>query len=365
MGNLVTKTERFIERMITTDLHVLKCEGPAGDGPNVGVAIDGSWYRYKWEGDVRDGKPNGMGVKTYLDEGYEGKKEYGEFKDGYPCGLIIEWDKDAIECRDDLDEDDVNGDWDIPVVEVYHCENGWTTKRDVYDSTYHPHKALMEKVQKVAAAARKVATAGKKKGAKRKADLNEHNSKPTKKTTMKVNTTMKASSGPLNPGEDTIVGNYTVRRAYSGFYTCDCPRYKFQKGKLANKVCKHITSLGVSLADQKAGSSVPDKLPPFQLKKRKTMTQDEKNEYSSKSIPELKEMLRNNSQLVGGTKKELISRIVYCIEYGCLPRCQKCGGGRLKKNGRSFKCPGFMDDDEFQYCGFTSNGSDLTFPEWR
>eukprot|EP00039_Didymoeca_costata_P026807 m.16705 g.16705 ORF g.16705 m.16705 type:complete len:281 (+) comp5770_c0_seq1:103-945(+) len=197
---------------------------------------------------------------------------------------------------------------------------------------------------------------------------------PAKKASVKKAPVKKASSVSLDvdvlkPGDEEEVGSYTVMRAYSGYYTCDCPAFKFKKGKVGTKVCKHIESLGIGVKEQQAagggGSSAMKKMPAFKLKKRMTVSKDEKEELQGKTLPDLKDMLRNNSQVVGGTKKELVARIIYCMEFGCLPRCHKCGGGRIKKQGNSFVCPGFMDDDTFQFCGFQSNGSDLDFPDWR
>ena len=45
------------------------------------------------------------------------------------------------------------------------------------------------------------------------------------------------------------------------------------------------------------------------------------------------------SQIRGGNKGDLVERVLLCMEYGCMPRCQECGGGRLKPNGSQFKCP--------------------------
>ena len=54
-----------------------------------------------------------------------------------------------------------------------------------------------------------------------------------------------------------------------------------------------------------------------------------------------------------------------CMEYGCLPRCTECGGGKMKMEaGGGFKCPGYMDDADYVHCGRFTNGEDLTFAEW-
>eukprot|EP00808_Paulinella_micropora_P002282 g32781.t1 len=96
----------------------------------------------------------------------------------------------------------------------------------------------------------------------------------------------------------------------------------------------------------------------------KTITQEQLDELQALKVPDLKAKLKAHAQIVGGSKQELVDRIVSCMEFGCLPKCPECGGGRMKEAGDVFKCPGYMEDDEFQHCGFTCDHTKLTFAEW-
>eukprot|EP00039_Didymoeca_costata_P014146 m.225430 g.225430 ORF g.225430 m.225430 type:complete len:143 (-) comp15957_c2_seq2:2036-2464(-) len=70
--------------------HVLELDGPPGNGVNVGMAVDTQGNGYKWEGDVKDGKANGFGTKTYLSGTVMGYVYYGEYKDGNEWGNRVE-----------------------------------------------------------------------------------------------------------------------------------------------------------------------------------------------------------------------------------------------------------------------------------
>eukprot|EP00331_Platyophrya_macrostoma_P016652 CAMPEP_0176472644 /NCGR_PEP_ID=MMETSP0127-20121128/41864_1 /TAXON_ID=938130 /ORGANISM="Platyophrya macrostoma, Strain WH" /LENGTH=173 /DNA_ID=CAMNT_0017867549 /DNA_START=30 /DNA_END=548 /DNA_ORIENTATION=- len=89
-------------------------------------------------------------------------------------------------------------------------------------------------------------------------------------------------------------------------------------------------------------------------------------ELSSKSQNDLKEMCKKNDQKVTGTKKELIERVAEGKVLGQLPKCTKCGGGRLKydiKKGQ-YTCPGYMEDTKFVKCGAKSNKEDIKREAW-
>ena len=75
-------------------------------------------------------------------------------------------------------------------------------------------------------------------------------------------------------------------------------------------------------------------------------------------------MLRTNDQLTGGTKTELVDRILDRVEQGNLPRCPQCFLGRLRvhTNG-TFSCPGGYDDDEYQACDFVA--VTIERPPWQ
>lgn len=70
----------------------------------------------------------------------------------------------------------------------------------------------------------------------------------------------------------------------------------------------------------------------------------------------LREYLRENDQAMTQAKKdELIERVADGEVFGALPRCPVCGGGKIRfNNKRVYYCPGYMDDDVFQSCTFTS-----------
>ncbi len=68
-------------------------------------------------------------------------------------------------------------------------------------------------------------------------------------------------------------------------------------------------------------------------------------------VEELKDRLKANDQVVSGTKGDLQKRIAECFINGCLPRCPKCNGGRLKLDKKNhYFCPGSYDDDDFVAC---------------
>uniref|UniRef100_A0A7S4J936 PARP-type domain-containing protein n=1 Tax=Prymnesium polylepis TaxID=72548 RepID=A0A7S4J936_9EUKA len=90
--------------------------------------------------------------------------------------------------------------------------------------------------------------------------------------------------------------------------------------------------------------------------------------YSKMTIPQLKALCEANKQLKGGTKPELVERLVDGKMYGALPRCPDCGGGILKvyyPNGKyghagqgKFSCPGYFDDDVWKRCSYTAESAE-------
>eukprot|EP00854_Cymbomonas_tetramitiformis_P021667 gene21667-26060_t len=75
--------------------------------------------------------------------------------------------------------------------------------------------------------------------------------------------------------------------------------------------------------------------------------------YRKMNVGQLKQVLKANHQLLGGTKDELAARCVDGEKWGALPTCPMCGKGRLKvayqghgHGGQgTFSCPGFFDED--------------------
>jgi Histone H1-like nucleoprotein HC2/PADR1 (NUC008) domain len=87
---------------------------------------------------------------------------------------------------------------------------------------------------------------------------------------------------------------------------------------------------------------------------------------TSKTVKELKAMLRANDQVTGGTRGELLDRILDCVEHGNLPRCPQCFLGRLRvRADGSFSCPGGYDDDEYKECSFHAPAGAVVRPPWQ
>jgi len=102
--------------------------------------------------------------------------------------------------------------------------------------------------------------------------------------------------------------------------------------------------------------------------------------FGALKIDQLKDALRENGQLLGGVKEELVDRCVDGFLFGALPRCPECGGAVLKvkypvnESGSGpalyghggqgqFFCPGFYDDDHWHRCKFGS--SDVERTPWK
>jgi hypothetical protein len=70
------------------------------------------------------------------------------------------------------------------------------------------------------------------------------------------------------------------------------------------------------------------------------------------SADRLKEILGANGQAKNGKKAELAEKCADGELLGRIPQCPSCGGGKLRFmwNVSLYKCPGFMDDEEFKNC---------------
>jgi len=75
-------------------------------------------------------------------------------------------------------------------------------------------------------------------------------------------------------------------------------------------------------------------------------------ELDQLAATKLKEECRLNDQKVTGTKKELIERVADGRIKGAIPKCENCGGGRPRFDPKTgnYKCPGYMEDDDFVNC---------------
>lgn len=102
---------------------------------------------------------------------------------------------------------------------------------------------------------------------------------------------------------------------------------------------------------KRGGSSKPA----AKKQKKATLSDEQEQALGSMKIDDLKQRLRDNDQVMTGTKQELLDRIRNCVANGCLPRCPKCFGGRLKKGSKGYYCPGSYDDDKFLRCSYKSN----------
>lgn len=95
---------------------------------------------------------------------------------------------------------------------------------------------------------------------------------------------------------------------------------------------------------------------------QKSKIAKQKETYESMSQAELKAMLKLNNQPVSGNKSDLVERCAEGKVLGALPVCPLCGAGKLRFEGSkgTYKCPGYMDDDEFKACFYTSTTADRT-----
>lgn len=91
------------------------------------------------------------------------------------------------------------------------------------------------------------------------------------------------------------------------------------------------------------------------------------------TINELKDILRNfllilekNGQSKTGTKSELVTKCADGKQFGRIPTCSKCGGGKLRFNRDkgSYSCPGYMEDTDFINCSATFKFEDIKRLDW-
>lgn len=85
------------------------------------------------------------------------------------------------------------------------------------------------------------------------------------------------------------------------------------------------------------------------------------------STDKLKAVLGANNQSRNGRKAELAERCADGSLLGRIPMCPQCGGGRLRFERRTgiYKCPGYMDDDEFKNCNRIYSMGEIERGAWQ
>lgn len=177
---------------------------------------------------------------------------------------------------------------------------------------------------------------------------------------------------------------YLVSREGPNEWFCTCPARKFAKKDKATGErpdCKHILEIK---AFEATGEKPEDVIPaPAAVRAASGKTSADLASkpagadgeggggtisFSGLKIPQLKDLLRHNDQLVGGNKADLLARVVECYEHGCLPRCPECGVGRLKLTGASgsrLTCPGGYDDDQYVRCFYSVAADGIARPVFQ
>jgi hypothetical protein len=86
-----------------------------------------------------------------------------------------------------------------------------------------------------------------------------------------------------------------------------------------------------------------------------------------KSAAYLKVVLAANGQSKSGNKTELADKCADGKVLGRIPMCQSCGGGRLRFDMKTgiYKCPGFMEDDDFVNCNKVYTMDQVKRTEWE
>ena len=73
-----------------------------------------------------------------------------------------------------------------------------------------------------------------------------------------------------------------------------------------------------------------------------------------------------NGQSRTGNKTDLIERVADGKQFGRIPTCSSCGGGkpRFDRDIGKYKCPGYMEDTDFVFCKKTTDFYDLKRTDW-
>lgn len=93
--------------------------------------------------------------------------------------------------------------------------------------------------------------------------------------------------------------------------------------------------------------------------------------YDMLTVPQLKDYLRFNRQVIGGTKSELLLRCCVGEAIGCLPRCPVCNSGgndrrsSLRQTGMNIFCAGYYEEGVGRMdCGFRCKEGGVVRVPW-
>jgi hypothetical protein len=91
-----------------------------------------------------------------------------------------------------------------------------------------------------------------------------------------------------------------------------------------------------------------------------------KTDLGDKTVEQLKALSRLNDQKVTGTKQELIERVADGMTLGAIPKCPRCGGGRPRFDAKkgTYKCPGYMEDEDYVNCSKSFSMAELPRIPW-
>lgn len=131
------------------------------------------------------------------------------------------------------------------------------------------------------------------------------------------------------------------------------------------------SAVSASPKPKKAKKGEPVELPPYV---DSLEAEEAFKTYNAMKGDDLKQVLRDNKQQVGGKKDELVQRCVDGEMYGGLPTCPRCKKGRLRveyatvtgHGGQGeWSCPGYFDSEVMArvQCGFCASNVKRT--PWR
>jgi poly [ADP-ribose] polymerase len=95
-----------------------------------------------------------------------------------------------------------------------------------------------------------------------------------------------------------------------------------------------------------ASEASPNKKKVVDISNESEEYQDIYEEYKSYTSDKLKDFLRWNKQVIGGTKSEILDRCIDCKINGALPVCIDCGGNlSINKVSKMVTCSGKYDEE--------------------